>query len=97
MQRFLFLMNSDTESPEQRELWTSYVNGLIEGNHLLGGSSLANGVIVRKPKLEGVPSANHVGYLLIEATNIEEAKTLLLGNPVYEAGGSVEICELVVD
>jgi hypothetical protein len=97
MQRFLVLMNSDTESPEQSGLWDSYINGLIEAKHLLGGSSLGNGVTVRKPKLDGTPIANHVGYLLLEATNIEEAKTLLLGNPVYEAGGSIEIHELVAD
>jgi hypothetical protein len=44
------------------------------------------------------PITGHlVGYLVIQAPNITEAKKLVLGNPVYEAGGTVEIRELPQD
>jgi hypothetical protein len=34
------------------------------------------------------------GYIRVRADNLDEAKSLLAGNPVFEAGGTVEIREL---
>ena len=34
------------------------------------------------------------GYIRVTADSLDQAKTLLAGNPVYEAGGTVEIREL---
>jgi len=39
-------------------------------------------------------SAQLAGFIRIEATDLAEARTLLAGNPTYEAGGTVEIREL---
>jgi hypothetical protein len=34
------------------------------------------------------------GYVRIQAESLSHAKTLVQGNPVFEAGGTVEIREL---
>jgi len=34
------------------------------------------------------------GYIRITADSMEQAKSLLIGNPQFEAGGTVEIREL---
>jgi hypothetical protein len=34
------------------------------------------------------------GYIRVAAATIDEAKSLLIGNPHFEAGGTVEIREL---
>jgi hypothetical protein len=39
-------------------------------------------------------TANLTGYIRLKADSIEHAKSLLTGNPHYEAGGTVEIREL---
>lgn len=97
MPTFLFLMNSDTTRPERVEDWGSFVQGLIATKRLLGGSSLGNGVAVRKNDEAMERATSHVGYLLIEAADLDDARALLEGNPVFEAGGTVEIHELVPD
>jgi hypothetical protein len=33
----------------------------------------------------------------VEATDFDDARTLIAGNPVYEAGGTIEIRELPRD
>jgi hypothetical protein len=35
-----------------------------------------------------------IGYIRVAATTIDEVKSLLSGNPHFEAGGTVEIREL---
>lgn len=37
------------------------------------------------------------GYLKVQAESLEEARAFLAGNPVFEAGGTVEIRELPRD
>ena len=48
-------------------------------------------------KGSGVPaalSAHLAGFIRVGAPSLEQAKTLLNGNPVFESGGTVEIREL---
>ncbi len=37
------------------------------------------------------------GFMRFEAENIERVQELITGNPVYEAGGEIEVLELLVD
>lgn len=37
------------------------------------------------------------GYIRVHAPDLESARSLVVGNPVYEAGGTVEIRELPKD
>jgi len=37
------------------------------------------------------------GYIRIRARDLADAQTCLVANPVYEAGGTIEIYELIED
>ena len=37
------------------------------------------------------------GHIRVRAEGLESARTFLIGNPVYEAGGTVEIHELLAE
>ena len=39
-------------------------------------------------------TAHLTGYFRVVADSLDDAKSMLAGNPLYEAGGTVEICEL---
>ena len=75
--------------------WDTYAEKLIESVKLRGGSSLGRGVRVCKGKNDGECSIT--GYMRISAENLSEAKLLLEGNPLYEAGGCIEILEEIPD
>jgi hypothetical protein len=45
----------------------------------------------------GAPADHIVGYLFVQAEDLEAAQAFLPGNPVFEAGGTVEFRELVED
>lgn len=49
---------------------------------------------MRKGQLNHPGVTDLSGFIRVRATNLEEVKALLTGNPVYEAGGTVEIREL---
>ncbi len=97
MRRFLLLMHDDTTITEEVDHWTPYLDGLRLRNRLEGGSSIGGGAGLRKA---GAParSADHlVGYLIVRGADTEDVLDVVDGNPVYEAGGTVEICELIED
>ena len=55
---------------------------------------MAPGLRLRKSQADQ-PSANDLsGFIRVRAISLESAKQFLAGNPVYEAGGTVEIREL---
>lgn len=95
MAEFLLLMHSDYDLSGQKEDWELYLAKLEAAGVLRGGSAIGAGLCVRR---EGHPaglSKTIVGYIKIEAQNLLKAKSLLLGNPAFEAGGTVEIRELL--
>lgn len=58
------------------------------------GSSIGQGERLRNGHL-GQPSDTQIsGFIRVRAENLDKAKNLLVGNPVYEAGGTVDIREL---
>ncbi len=71
--------------------WDSYVESLIASGKFRGGSSLGNGISVSKDEEDGV--CQITGFMRFSADNIEEVKRLIPGNPLYEAGGCVELLE----
>jgi hypothetical protein len=74
--------------------WPAYLAALESAGALQGGSAIGDGICVSKSGTD-VPIARHItGYLRIGAANLDAARALLAGNPVYEAGGTVEIREL---
>ena len=92
MAEFIFLMHAG--SPGAPADWQTYLGRLGAAGVLRGGSAIGGGVCLRKTG-EAPPITAHIaGYVKVEAANLAAARALLAGNPVYEAGGAVEVREL---
>ncbi len=93
----MLLMHDDSPIAEDVDAWAAYLDGLRREDRLAGGSSISTGVSHRKFGTPA-PCADHlVGYLIVHAAGPDGVPELLAGNPVYEAGGTVEIRELIED
>ena len=95
MPDFLLLMHNDAPN-ERLSDWDAYLSTLEASGHLRGGSAIGDGVCVRKDGRPVAIAAHLSGFVRIEAASMEEAQRLLAGNPVFEAGGTVEIRTLPV-
>jgi hypothetical protein len=98
---YIFFMHSGTPGQEgvtgNAVVWEQYLATLRSAGRFQGGSSIGVGECVSKslpPKQITSPLS---GYIRVQAHSLEDAKTLLTGNPVFEAGGTVEIRELPRD
>jgi hypothetical protein len=94
MADFIFLMHGDAQAEGD---WAPYLAKLRESGCFQGGSSIGGGVAVRKDGAARSTSAQLSGYIRVEARDLDHARTMLEGNPVYEGGGTVEIRELPRD
>ena len=75
--------------------WDGYIQTLRQRPEFRGGSSLGNGVSVSK---RGTSEPCVVtGFMRFEADSIAAVRELVSGNPLYEAGGDIEILELIED
>ncbi len=95
MPDYLFLMHNDAAG--RSEDWAPYLAGLREAGVFQGGSSLGGGVCAVKSGHAREVTAHLAGYVKVRASSLEHARELLAGNPVFEAGGTVEIRELIQD
>jgi hypothetical protein len=75
--------------------WDTYIRKLIDSGKFRGGSSLGNGACVSKDRTDRECSVT--GYIRLTVEDLDEAKMLLAGNPVYESGGNIELLEEVQD
>ena len=92
MAEFIFLMHDDADS--DNEAWGPYLQKLKQRGIFEGGSAIGDGVCTRKQG-DAPPVTSHLtGYIRINADGLDQAKSLLKGNPHFEAGGTVEIREL---
>jgi len=87
---YLFLMHGDAPA-EPTASWPEYLSRLRASGRFSGGSSIGDGVCVRKSGTPPPIAAQLTGYLRVQAVDLDDARRLLEGNPVYEAGGTVEI------
>lgn len=94
MRDFILLMHSDAERAESPEEWSTYFARLRASGRFQGGSAMGDGECLRK---NGTPGPLHgllVGYIRVLASDLNDAKSFVSGNPVFEAGGTVEVREL---
>lgn len=94
LKEYILFMHSDGERPEKDEEWTAYLSRLRESGRFQGGSAIGDGECMRKNGTPGQLHSSLGGYIRVLARDIEEAKTFVTGNPVFEAGGTVEVREL---
>ena len=92
MNDYIFLMHDDAGA-EDEAAWGPYLAMLRASGRFNGGSSIGKGECVGSAK----PVSPLTGYLRVAAESLEEARMLLVGNPVLLGGGTVEIRELPRD
>ena len=91
MAEFLLLMHGDSVTPERANDWSAYLEALGAAGVLRGGGAMGGGLCERRQAPTPAITKHLVGYIKIEARDLEHARGLVRGNPVYEAGGTVEI------
>ncbi len=97
MPDYLLLMHDDRREPEQEALWGPYFQKLREGGGFDGGSSIGAGESLRQGGEAAAVTTQLTGYIRIRVADMAEARAMVAGNPVFEAGGTVEIRELPQD
>ena len=99
MNDYILLMYNDVPEAQRRPdaEWPAYFAKLREANAFEGGSSIGDGVCVRKAGPVAEISGHIGGYIRVRAADLDAARALVAGNPVYEGGGTVEIRELPRD
>jgi hypothetical protein len=93
MADFILLMHDDAPGDGGLD-WDPYLTRLREAGVFQGGSSIGAGECVKKSGDPPEPTAHISGFVRVTAKDLAEARKLLAGNPVFEAGGTVEIREL---
>ena len=95
MHDYIFLMHNDAdEVADSDAVWEKYLAKLRSTGQFEGGSAIGSGECVAKSRPPAGVTSHLSGYLRLQAETLEAAKKLLEGNPVFEAGGTVEIREL---
>jgi hypothetical protein len=89
---YIFLMHDDASDGDDD--WGPYLKTLKDSGHFEGGSAIGDGACVRKAGAAAALSAHLTGYIRLNAISLDHAKSMLAGNPHFEAGGTVEIREL---
>jgi hypothetical protein len=95
MAEYIFLMHDDATEYVDENAWEPYLGKLKQGGFLQGGSVVGDGICARKSGTPGPVTEHLAGYILVNAASLDQAKSLLIGNPGFEAGGTVEIRELL--
>jgi hypothetical protein len=100
MKEFILFMYNDANDPAAADdggKWDAYFASWQASGRFDGGSSIGAGLRIRKGQADVLSSSILNGFIRVRAGGIEEARAFLIGNPVYEAGGTVEIRELPTD
>ncbi len=100
MKDFILLLHGDAKAPalaRDPQAWDRYLEAVRRTGHFQGGSSIGPGGCFARAGTSKDITAHIVGYLRVRALSLDDAKKFLLDNPVYEAGGTVEIRELPRD
>jgi hypothetical protein len=92
MAEYIFFMHDDAIDDDNA--WGPYLDKLKQGGFLEGGSAIGRGLCARKSGELLSVTAHLTGYIRVNADSFDQAKSLLIGNPTFEAGGTVEIREL---
>lgn len=97
MNDYILFMHDDaspSSSSSAETQWAPYLAKLRASGRFDGGSSIGAGECANKSGTAGEITTRLVGYLRVRAENLAGAREFLAGNPVFEAGGTVEIREL---
>ena len=95
----LFMYDDATDSSiaDDGEKWGDYLTTLHKSGQFDGGSSIGQGIRYRRDQASQPADARVNGFIRLRADSLEAAQRFLDGNPVYQAGGTVEIRVLLKD
>ena len=90
MNDYIFLMHNDARDNglSRDDNWAEYITKLQQAGVFQGGSAIGDGICLSKSGTPPAVTQQLSGFIL------SRAKELVHGNPVFEAGGTVEIREL---
>jgi hypothetical protein len=91
---YILLMHNDESSESTSLDWDSYLARLRSAGVFQGGSAIGAGECMRRAGPVPTISKHIVGFIRIEARDLDHVRELLIGNPVFEFGGTVEVREL---
>lgn len=97
MKDYILFMHRDApdqDAAQDAGRWAFYIAWLQGTGQFDGGSSIGSGERMKKGQPGASVNDTLSGFIRIRATDIDAAKALLVGNPVHEAGGTVDIREL---
>lgn len=97
MKDYILFMHDDVPSEQRRrrdDEWTAYFAKLRAVGAFQGGSEIGDGICASKSDAPRAITRQIAGHIRIRAESLNEARALVIGNPVFEAGGTVEIREL---
>lgn len=101
MNDYMFFMHDDVPpgaDASRDEAWGRYFAKLRASGRFEGGSAVGPGGECVTKAGSTQPVTRHLtGYIRVQAESLDAAKLLVEGNPVFEAGGTVEIRELPRD
>jgi len=99
MRDWILLMHGDAPPGHApaADAWPVYLARLRASGCFEGGSAIGDGVCVSTAGQVPDVTRHLVGFLRVRAADLDAARALVAGNPVYEAGGTVEIRELPRD
>jgi hypothetical protein len=98
MHEYIFLMYGDAPEPvDDGAAWERYFAALRASGRFAGGSAIGGGHRIRKGEPPTPPALPIDGFIRVQAESLDDARAYLAGNPVYEAGGTIEIRELTPD
>jgi hypothetical protein len=92
----IFFMHDDVPKRHRHrdDDWTRYFARLREAGAFEGGSAIGDGICVSQSSAPPALTRQISGYIRVRAENLAAVRELVIGNPVYETGGTVEIREL---
>jgi hypothetical protein len=96
MNDYILFMHDDAPAAAP-EAWPEYLSRLRDSGCFSGGSSIGDGLCVNKQGSSPPIAAQLTGYIRVQAESLADAQRFLAGNPVYEAGGTIEIRALPRD
>ena len=100
MSEYLLIMYNDTQDQntvDNPDHWNSYLSSLLADGQIADVSAVSGGVRCNKNRADQHADTHIMGFIRVRADNLQAAKIWLIGNPVYEAGGTVEIRALLRD
>jgi hypothetical protein len=97
MKQYVLFMHNDAPDgglPRPRAEWSEYFERLNAEHLFEGGSSVGGGFCMNLDGSSPDISSRIFGFIRLRVRDLEHAQELVRLNPVYRAGGTVEIREL---